>query len=201
MILCEWKGGNGVDQKKFGSFLKKLRKEKELTQEQLAERFNVSDRTVSRWENGNNMPDLSILVELADFYDVDVREIIDGERKSENINQKEKEEMLRVAEYAETEKAILLTRLRTISIIGLCSMVVGFIMLFVCDYYPLPIAEYVMGVAFGVATGALIVASFYSTGVLANIRKVKNKTPAKIIMAVCGAICAVLFVIYFAKSF
>ena len=63
-----------MEQRKIGLFLKELRKEKGITQVQLAEQFNVSNRTVSRWENGNNMPDLSILVELADFYDVDIRE-------------------------------------------------------------------------------------------------------------------------------
>ena len=66
-----------MDQKKTGSFLKELRKERNLTQEQLAEKFNVSNRSVSRWETGSNMPDLSILVELAEFYNVDIKEIID----------------------------------------------------------------------------------------------------------------------------
>lgn len=70
-----------MDQKKTGLFLKELRKEKNLTQEQLAEKFNISSRTVSRWETGTNLPDLSILVEIADFYEIDIREIIDGERK------------------------------------------------------------------------------------------------------------------------
>ena len=79
-----------MDQKKIGSLLKELRKEKGLTQEQLAEHFLVSARSVSRWENGINMPELSLLVELADFYDVDIREIIDGERKSENMNKEDK---------------------------------------------------------------------------------------------------------------
>ena len=46
------KGGNGMDQKKIGSFLKELRKEKDIIQEQLAEKINVSGRTVSRWETG-----------------------------------------------------------------------------------------------------------------------------------------------------
>ena len=50
------KGGVEVDQVKIGNFLKKLRKEKGITQEQLAEILNVSGRTVSRWETGNNMP-------------------------------------------------------------------------------------------------------------------------------------------------
>ena len=76
-----------MDQKKVGSFLKELRKEKGITQEQLAEKLNVSGRSVSRWETGNNMPDISLLVEIADFYDVDVREIIEGERKSEMMNE------------------------------------------------------------------------------------------------------------------
>nr|MCR5216140.1 helix-turn-helix domain-containing protein [Lachnospiraceae bacterium] len=59
-----------MDQIKVGAFLKMLRKEKNLTQEQLAEQLNVSGRTVSRWETGNNMPDISLLVEIADFYDI-----------------------------------------------------------------------------------------------------------------------------------
>ena len=56
-----------MDTKKIGAFLKQCRKEKNLTQEQLAEKFGVSARTVSRGETGSNMPDLSILVELADY--------------------------------------------------------------------------------------------------------------------------------------
>ena len=72
-----------MDQQKIGEFLKTLRKDKNLTQEELADKMNVSRRTVSRWETGSNLPDLSILVELADLYDVDMREIFNGERKNE----------------------------------------------------------------------------------------------------------------------
>lgn len=75
-----------MDQIKIGAFLKELRKEKELTQEQLAEELSVSGRTISRWETGSNMPDISMLVVLADFYEVSIPEIIAGERKSENMN-------------------------------------------------------------------------------------------------------------------
>ena len=90
-----------MDQKRIGSFLRELRTEKGLTQEQLAEKLNVSGRTVSRWENGNNMPDLSIIVELADFYDIDIRELLNGERKSEEMNEDLKETTLKMADYAE----------------------------------------------------------------------------------------------------
>ena len=72
-----------MDQRKIGSFLKELRQSKGITQEQLAEQLNVSNRSVSRWETGNNLPDLSLLITLADFYDIEVGEIIDGKRKSE----------------------------------------------------------------------------------------------------------------------
>lgn len=62
-----------MNQIKIGEFLKELRKEKGLTQEQLAEKLNVSRRTVSRWETGNNLPDLDVFIEMADYYEVDLR--------------------------------------------------------------------------------------------------------------------------------
>ena len=59
-----------MDQVKVGSYLKKLRNEKKLTQEDLAGQLNVSNRTVSRWETGSNVPGISILVEIAEFKQV-----------------------------------------------------------------------------------------------------------------------------------
>jgi len=103
-----------MDQKKIGLFLKELRKEKELTQEQLAEQFNVSNRTVSRWETGSNMPDLSVLVELAEFYHVDIKEIIDGERKSEIMNEETRETLVKVAEYTKEDKKAQYYKMRKI---------------------------------------------------------------------------------------
>lgn len=70
-----------MDQIKVGSFLKELRKGKEMTQEQVAVLFGVSQRSVSRWENGKTLPDISVLIELSDYYNVDLREMINGERK------------------------------------------------------------------------------------------------------------------------
>ena len=95
-----------MNQIKIGEFLKELRKEKGLTQEQFAEQFNVSRRSVSRWETGNNMPDLDTLVEMADYYEIDLRELLDGERKSEKMNEELKETVLKVAEYSNIEKEI-----------------------------------------------------------------------------------------------
>lgn len=163
-----------MDQKNVGPFLRELRKEKQLTQEQLAERFGVTSRSVSRWETGSNMPDLSILVELADFYDVDIRDIIDGERKGEDMNKEEKERLQLVADYAETEKNTLLMRLRIFSIVGLVSLIAGLTMMVISRDNNLPVYDYLMGTLMGVAIGALLVAVFYSTGVLENMRKRKR---------------------------
>lgn len=92
-----------MDQIKIGAFLKELRKEKELTQEQLAEKLNVSSRTVSRWETGSNMPDIGMLVEIADFYDVSIPEIMIGERKSKTMNQETRDTAVALAEYSRNE--------------------------------------------------------------------------------------------------
>jgi len=117
-----------IDQIKIGRFLRELRKEKELTQEQLAEKFGVSSRSVSRWENGNTMPELGILVELAEYYGVDIKEIIDGERKSESMENEEKETLRKVADYAEVEKKLVVRRKCIVTFVGtlmfaLCIMI------------------------------------------------------------------------------
>lgn len=95
-----------MDQFKIGSFLKELRKEKGLTQEKLAEQLNVSNRTISRWETGSNMPDISMLVEIADFFNVSIPEIIDGERKSEDMNQETRDTAVKMAEYSKNEARV-----------------------------------------------------------------------------------------------
>ena len=172
-----------MDQKKTGSFLRELRKEKQFTQEQLAEWFGVTSRSVSRWETGSNMPDLSILVELADFYDVDIRDIIDGERKGEDMNKEEKERLQLVADYAETEKNTLLMRLRIFSIVGLVSLIAGLTMMVISRDNNLPVYDYLMGTLMGVAIGALLVAVFYSTGVLENMRK-RKRTLMKVLLVI-----------------
>ncbi len=108
-----------IDQVKIGNFLKKLRKERGKTQEEIAELFGVSSRSVSRWENGNTMPELGILVELADYYDVDIRELIDGERKSEVMNNEVKEVLKSAANYAEQERNLAIKRRCIVTIVGM----------------------------------------------------------------------------------
>ena len=69
-----------MDQVKVGAFLASLRKEKGLTQEALAERIGVTNKTVSRWETGTYMPDVEMLLILGEQFDVTVNELLSGER-------------------------------------------------------------------------------------------------------------------------
>lgn len=69
-----------MDQIKTGKFIAALRKEKDLTQEQLGEKLGVTNKTISRWENGNYMPDIEMLSLLAKEFDVSINELISGER-------------------------------------------------------------------------------------------------------------------------
>ena len=108
-----------MDMKKMGALLKMLRKEKEYTQEQLAEYLNVSNRTISRWETGTNLPDLDVLVLLSDFYGIEIRELIDGERKSEKMNKEQKDSIRKVAEYSNLKEKILIRRIILVVVLGI----------------------------------------------------------------------------------
>ena len=120
-----------MDQVKIGAFLKDIRKEKGITQEQLAEELGVSGRTISRWETGSNMPDISLLVEIAEFFDISIPEIIKGERKSKDMKEEAKEVAETMSDYAKEEKEHLVKSIRNLSIIGLIAFVVP---TFICDF-------------------------------------------------------------------
>lgn len=115
-----------MDQKKIGSFLRELRKEQRITQEDLAEKLNVSSRTISRWETGSNMPDISLLIEIADFFDVSIPEIINGERKSEKMDEEVKEVAEKLSDYADAEKVNIIKEIRKLSIGGVIALIAYF---------------------------------------------------------------------------
>ena len=71
-----------MDTVKIGEFLKALRKSKGYTQQEVAESLYVTQKTVSRWENGEGIPDINIIVSVAEFYEVTVDELLKGERKN-----------------------------------------------------------------------------------------------------------------------
>ena len=117
-----------MDMIKVGSFLRELRKEKNLTQEQLAEIFQVTNRTVSRWETGSNMPDVSLLLEIAEYYQLDVREILNGERnapteEASDAKTEDHAKLQEVAAYVDSDKEKMATKTRIYAIAGLIAVI------------------------------------------------------------------------------
>ena len=181
------KGGSRMDQIKIGQFLKELRKEKALTQEQLAEHFGVSGRTVSRWENGNNMPDISILIELADYYSVDIRELIDGERKSEDMDMQTKEIVEKVVDYTTEDKEQVIKQTLHESIAGIITLATGIILaLFYTGSNTVVIN--IRDMCFSLTAVALFSIFLYSSGKAAEMKKNKRKQKIFFITMIAGLI-------------
>lgn len=147
-----------MDQIKIGLYIKELRKEKGLTQEQLAEHFGISRRTVSRWETGSNLPDLDLLVELADYYNVELRELLEGERKSEAMDQELKETVLKVADYSNEEKQKIMQRMHWLFIGGLIAASVYMVLVFT-DHTDNFLGGCCLGITFGMMIVGVIITS------------------------------------------
>ena len=93
-----------MDQVKVGKFIAECRKNKNLTQFQLAEKLNITDRAISKWETGKGMPDSSIMLELCNELDISVNELLSGEViKMENYNEKAEENLLEMAKKEEIQ--------------------------------------------------------------------------------------------------
>lgn len=86
------KRGNFMDQKKIGIFIATKRAEKHITQSELGERLGVTDRAISNWENGKNMPDLSLFKPICEELDITINELLSGEKLEENVYQEKLEE-------------------------------------------------------------------------------------------------------------
>lgn len=83
-----------MNQIKIGKFIAECRKRQGLTQMQLAEKLNITDKAVSKWERGMAMPDSSIMLELCDILDITVNELLSGEKISMENNDRKNEQLL-----------------------------------------------------------------------------------------------------------
>lgn len=163
-----------MNQQKIGKLLKELRKQKALTQEQFAEIFNVSNRTVSRWENGKNMPDLDILIEISDYYEIDLRELLDGERRNECMNKELEETVLKAVDYTNTETKQYIKRVNLL----LLEAVICYVISQIISYTGLAenaVASAVSDVAEGMASGMLIFGVFITSSLGLRIKAFKQR--------------------------
>lgn len=163
-----------MNQPKIGSFLKELRNEKGLTQEQLAEILGVSNRSISRWENGVNMPDLDMLIQIAKYYDVGVEEILNGERTTEDMDKKTEETLLKVADYTNNERMVFSKRLSCFFLAGLAAFIV-YMILDIRGLTSIGIYEDIASYMLGFVGGALVVGALYTSRYMAKIRAFKMR--------------------------
>ena len=99
-----------MDQIKIGQFISQMRKEKGLTQRQLADELLISDRTVSKWETGKGMPDVSLMMPLCEILGINVNELLSGEKLSdEEYRQKAEENIVNILGEKKTNIKRLLT--------------------------------------------------------------------------------------------
>ncbi len=113
-----------MNQEKIGKFIAERRKEKNMTQEQLAEKMGVTAKTISRWENGKTMPDYSLLKDLCNELDTNVNEFLSGENieNGKYINRAEENLMILTKQIEKRKK--ILKIIQRILLISVCILFV-----------------------------------------------------------------------------
>ncbi len=121
-----------MEQAKVGKFIAECRKNKNMTQAELAEKLNITDRAISKWETGKGMPDSSIMLELCNELDISVNELLSGEViKMENYNQKAEKNLLEMKKQKEeTDREML----RLEIVIGYISTITFLILVFLACF-------------------------------------------------------------------
>ena len=100
-----------MDQVKIGQFIKSIRKQKSLTQREVAERLSISEKTVSKWETGNGLPEVSLMLPLCELLGISVNELLSGERLDEKryFEKAEQNIMSLMKEKAEAKKKLVMS--------------------------------------------------------------------------------------------
>ncbi len=124
-----------MDQIKIGKFIAQRRKENNLTQAQLAEKLNITDRAVSKWERGKSLPDSSIMLELCSLLKITVNDLLSGEVVAmENRNEElEKTLMEMVKQREENDKRLLTLEW----VIGALSLIILLVPIIIGSYLPM----------------------------------------------------------------
>ena len=121
-----------MDQVKIGRFIAECRKLKGITQMQLAEKLAITDRAVSKWENGKSMPDAALMLELCDILSISVNELLSGEKiDMENNNQKNEQLLLDMAKELEQKNKTIWSTIWAIMIVSMIALIAG---LFIAAY-------------------------------------------------------------------
>ena len=142
-----------MDQIKIGKFIAECRKKNNLTQMQLAEKLNITDRAISKWENGKGMPDSSIMLDLCNELKISVNELLSGEViQMENYNEKLEQNLIDMVKQKE-QSDIKMLRLEIV--VGYISSITFLILIFVASYVEMQNWIRILLIAFGIITFAV----------------------------------------------
>lgn len=184
-----------MDNEKFGNFIKELRKEKGLTQKELGEKLNITDKAISKWERGLSFPDISMLNSLTSFFEIDVSELLNGERgikqeididtlikeaieKYKNIEEKRKEKINKI-------KKII--GIFFLLVFGISSIIqITYIAVLKKHNY-----EYVIDILFYIINEIIIISALFSSNLLIT----KLKKVITYILAIIFSVINIAFMI------
>jgi len=122
------RGGNKMNPAKIGKFIAECRKAKNLTQAQLAEKLCITDRAVSKWENGRSLPDTMLMLDLCKVLEINVNDLLNGEMVMDNYKEKAEELLLEMAKQkAASDKRLLFCEI-LIGVFGIIILLVAAIM-------------------------------------------------------------------------
>lgn len=165
-----------MDQQKIGQFIGQLRKEKGMTQKELANVLGITDKTVSKWETGKGMPDVSSFEPICKVFEINMNELISGSRISpEDYSERMEENMMELIKDNQKNKAS-----KVAGIIGGILLVAGLIMIPLCtggvtllermgNYLDIPSLLLLAVISFG---GALLSGAKTKRDILHKIRKI-----------------------------
>lgn len=121
-----------MDQLKIGRFISECRKNNNLTQLQLAEKLNITDRAVSKWENGKSLPDSSIMLDLCRILNITVNDLLNGEKTDmDNYNKDMEKNLLEIIKQKEESDKKLLS---LEWVIGILSLIVLFVPIIIASF-------------------------------------------------------------------
>ena len=151
-----------MNQKEIGKFIAELRKEKNMTQQQLANKLNITDRAISHWENGRSMPDAGIMLELCKALDINVNELLSAKKiMGEKYNERAEENLLEMRREIETlNKRILTLNKIIINLAVIVFIAVGFAATFI------EMSMLIRYIIFAVDIVMLILIGFFTLNIL-----------------------------------
>ena len=150
-----------MDQLKIGKFIASCRKEQGMTQAILAEKLGISDRAVSKWETGKSLPDSGIMLELCDLLNINVNELLSGEKiMAESYDKRAEENLLALKKELEEKNRQML---KTECMITCPAVIAGLIMVFVASFVEMPVWLKIALIAFALVM--IFVVAFIAVGI------------------------------------